>query len=376
MNLFKHITFVILIIIPINIFSQNLSVAEINSNSKIMSRAWIDVVSPDNSPFVGLFGNPALLTADKEIGITASHMDWIPEVMDKFNYRGLSSYFSVNDKISLGIGYKRFSMGEITFLDDAGVNARDYKMSEGEIKFAGAYKISPKISLGMAVNILYYRVDPDDNNTSFIQPSFDFGISFRDNFKYNQVNVNYGYAASVNSIGGDFKANPLFESRTNENISSFYLPTQLKVGGYVSPEFIIDEISKININLSYQVSKYLIPTSSIYERATYNKDISPFNGIIRSFSDSPDGFKGELNELNHSLSLGFDYVYNNDLKISVNLGRYFEHVDFGNRNFNSYGFEIGYKNLSFGVSKLSTIRSKMPLDEVTCYMLSYIYKLK
>ena len=68
------------------------------------------------------------------------------------------------------------------------------------------------------------------------------------------------------------------------------------------------------------LSKYLVPTEPIQEGTTpedeaaykekhdeYN-NMSPITGIFKSFGDSPNGFKGELEEI--MASIGLEYNYN------------------------------------------------------------------
>ena len=88
------------------------------------------------------------------------------------------------------------------------------------------------------------------------------------------------------------------------------------------------------------LSKYLVPTEPIQEGTTpedeaaykekhdeYN-NMSPITGIFKSFGDSPNGFKGELEEI--MASIGLEYNYNQ--QFFVRGGYYYENKYQGNRS--------------------------------------------
>ncbi len=61
--------------------------------------------------------------------------------------------------------------------------------------------------------------------------------------------------------------------------------------------------------------------------------MSPITGIFKSFGDSPNGFKGELEEI--MASIGLEYNYNQ--QFFVRGGYYYENKYQGNRQYFSVG---------------------------------------
>ena len=154
-----------------------------------------------------------------------------------------------------------------------------------------------------------------------------------------------------------------------------FLPTMLKVGtGLLYP---IDDYNQIGIYVD--LSKYLVPTEPIQEGTTpedeaaykekhdeYN-NMSPITGIFKSFGDSPNGFKGELEEI--MASIGLEYNYNQ--QFFVRGGYYYENKYQGNRQYFSVG--AGFRMSVFQLDAaylISTVQSN-PLDQTLRFSLSF-----
>ena len=154
-----------------------------------------------------------------------------------------------------------------------------------------------------------------------------------------------------------------------------FLPTMLKVGtGLLYP---IDDYNQIGIYVD--LSKYLVHTEPIQEGTTpedeaaykekhdeYN-NMSPITGIFKSFGDSPNGFKGELEEI--MASIGLEYNYNQ--QFFVRGGYYYENKYQGNRQYFSVG--AGFRMSVFQLDAaylISTVQSN-PLDQTLRFSLSF-----
>jgi hypothetical protein len=111
-----------------------------------------------------------------------------------------------------------------------------------------------------------------------------------------------------------------------------FIPTNLKIGSAF--DFIFDSSNKLSINL--ELNKLLVPSPSVPvlnsddQIIGYDQpDVSFLSGIFKSFGDAPGGFSEEINEIN--LSLGLEYDYNDSFALRV--GYFSEHEDKGGRKF-------------------------------------------
>ena len=137
----------------------------------------------------------------------------------------------------------------------------------------------------------------------------------------------------------------------------------------------IDDYNQIGIYVD--LSKYLVPVEprqdSGEDEADFNKrkedynNMSPITGIFKSFGDSPNGFKGELEEI--MASIGLEYNYNQ--QFFVRGGYYYENKYQGNRQYFSVG--AGFRMSVFQLDAaylISTVQSN-PLDQTLRFSLSF-----
>ena len=155
-----------------------------------------------------------------------------------------------------------------------------------------------------------------------------------------------------------------------------FIPTTLRLGtGLLYP---IDDYNRIGLYLD--LSKYLVPSLPYLqegytdeEKAEYDKkkedynNVSGISGIFKSFGDSPDGFKGELQEV--MVSIGAEYSYNE--QFFLRGGYFYENANKGNRQYFSVG--AGFRMSVFQLDAaylVSTVQSN-PLDQTLRFTLSF-----
>ena len=138
----------------------------------------------------------------------------------------------------------------------------------------------------------------------------------------------------------------------------------------------IDEFSKFTI--AADANKLLVPTypkqradesSEDYNTRVQKEyyDISSISGIFKSFSDAPNGFKEELEEI--QWSVGGEYTYND--KFSIRAGYHHESENKGNRKYFTVGagFKMNVFSLDAGYV-IATAKSN-PLDQTLRVSLTF-----
>ena len=90
--------------------------------------------------------------------------------------------------------------------------------------------------------------------------------------------------------------------------------------------------------------------------------------IIESFSDAPEGFKEELQEI--AWSLGFEYVFKNNF--SLRTGYFNENKYKGSRRYITFGTGFLINQMNFNVSYLfSTSNVRSPLENTLRFSLAF-----
>ena len=138
----------------------------------------------------------------------------------------------------------------------------------------------------------------------------------------------------------------------------------------------MDEFNKFSISID--ANKLLVPTypkrnadeaQTDYQERLQKEyyDISSIAGIFKSFTDAPNGFKEELQEI--QVSAGAEYVYND--KFSLRAGYHYQHPNKGNLKYFTIGagFKMNVFSLDAGYV-IATARSN-PLDQTLRFSLTF-----
>ena len=159
----------------------------------------------------------------------------------------------------------------------------------------------------------------------------------------------------------------------DEGTNNMFLPAKLALGtGLLYP---IDEYNRIGVYLD--LSKYMVPSvpqkkdGETDEEFTARKEdykaLSSISGMFKSFSDSPNGFKGELEEV--MVSVGAEYSYNE--QFFVRGGYFYESANVGNRKYFSVGAGFRMSVFQLDAAYLISTVPQNPLDQTLRFSLSF-----
>jgi hypothetical protein len=138
----------------------------------------------------------------------------------------------------------------------------------------------------------------------------------------------------------------------------------------------IEEFSKFTI--AADANKLLVPTypkqredessedyNTRVQRDYY--DVSSISGMFKSFSDAPNGFKEELEEI--QWSVGGEYTYND--KFSIRAGYHHESENKGNRKYFTVGAGFKMNVFSLDAGYLIATAKSNPLDQTLRVSLTF-----
>ncbi len=272
--------------------------------------------TPDAS---AAFWNAAKLAfVEEDFGASLSYTPWLGNITDDMFLGYLSVYKKLEKGQALAGSLQYFNNGEIDLRDSQGNSQGVY--TSKELALAGTYsrQLSPNLSMGLTLKWIYSNLAGNNvgsGASSSIKPANtaagDISLYYNKGFK-DEVSgreFSYGLGLMMSNFGG----------KITYGGDNYFIPTNLKLGGRVS--FSGDGRHKFNVLLD--VNKLMVPTPPHQEayqdsngntqyRVISGRDISGLGlmpGVFGSFSDAPDGFSEELNEV--VLSTGLEYWYNN-----------------------------------------------------------------
>ncbi len=348
-------------------------------------------LSPNSS---STMWNTAMLNfADAKSEIGVSYTPWLRQLTNDMHLSYLSGYARVGQRHVIGGALRYFSLGEITFTDNAGNYIREFKPNEFELTLAYAFKLSEKHSIGVNGKFAYSNltgglVTQGTETKAAVAGIADISYAYRtEDINWFKVNGVYSFGLVIANVGN--------KVAYSANARRDFLPTTLRIGNAYTAK--IDKYNSLTV--SVDVSKLLVPTPPVYatidgERTLISgksNDVGVIAGMVQSFYDAPgrvikddngdpidngDGtyqvkkgskFGEEMREI--MIGSGLEYWYNNIF--AVRAGYFYENVSKGGRQFFTMGVGFKYNIFSFDFSYLAALKRNNPLANTMRFTLRF-----
>ena len=314
--------------------------------------------------------NPAKYAFSKnEFGFSVSYSPWLRNLVNDINLAYLTGYWRITDMDAIAMSLRYFSLGDIQFMDENGVEISTQNPNEFAIDFTYSRKLIDQLSIAITPRFIYSNLTAGqfvggEETKAGLAGAADLSLFYEQDFDvkaFNNSTLRAGLC--ISNMGNKM-------SYSSGTLRRDFLPTNLKIGlGY---EMDFDGYNKLTVNGEF--NKLLVPTNPIYAvdsnnhiiyneagdpviAAGMNPDVSVPQGMIQSFYDAPGGFKEELQEI--MWSVGAEYSYR-DL-FFFRLGYFYESPNKGNRQFVSLGAGIKYSIFGIDVSYLIAVKQHHPL---------------
>lgn len=310
--------------------------------------------------------NPAKYAfSETKSGIGLAYTPYLRELVTDINLGQLTYFNRISDRDAFAASIRFFGLGGVELRQTAGQLPREVEPNEFAVDLSYSLRLSEEFSMAVTGRFINSDLRIESENTdASAAATFGADISafYRGEEKfYNNFNGRWRFGASISNIGPKLK----YDEAGDEN----YLPTNLRLGGGF--DFILDPSNRIGVYL--EVNKLLVPTPPRIIRDEDTNQITtesltalneyrngdPFEGIINSFSDAPDGFSEELKEV--IWSIGTEYWFEDSF--AFRLGYFNESQEKGFRKFVTLGFGFNFSSINIDASYLfSTTPVQNPLE--------------
>jgi hypothetical protein len=320
------------------------------------------------------FNQSKLVFAEKPIGVSVTYTPWLRALgLNDVYLAYLTGYVKLDDLQAIGGGIRYFSLGDINFTDDQGVPLGTGRPNEWDFNVAYSRKLSDKFSAAVGAKFIYSNLAAGQQVDGQIieagtAGAADISMTYKTDVEVNNRKSDLTLAAAISNIGSKI-------TYTNAaNKQKDFLPANLGIGGAWTLNF--DEYNSLTV--AADMNKLLVPTRCLGETlADCDEDgnnvpdwreASPISGIFSSFSDSPNGFDEELQEL--MFSVGLEYWY--DKQFAVRAGYFTESRNKGDRHFFTVGLGLKYNIFGLNFSYLvPTTNQRNPLDNTLRFSLLF-----
>ncbi len=332
-----------------------------NSKAAAMGEAGVATTPDANS----MFWNPSKLAfVEKNSGLSISYAPWLQNLVDDVNLTYISGFYKLNDKSTIGASLKYFSLGSITFRQDADDIGYHFNPNEYAFDVGYALKLSERLSGGLSFRFIYSDLLGNESasgteaSTAGTSLAADISAYYTSKtFDFQGKDARYTLGMNISNIGNKIA----YSTSGDED----FIPANLRIGSGL--EIDIDEFNSVNFALDF--NKLLVPTPPI------SSDVEdPFGetgvieGIFDSFGDAPAG-DSELKEIN--VSIGAEYWYNK--QFAFRAGFFYEDESKGNRQYLTFGAGLKMQVLSLDLSYLvpTTTDVHNPLKNTLRFSLNF-----
>jgi hypothetical protein len=331
-----------------------------------------DVGVATNPDANSLHWNPAKFSfVEDEVGFSVSYVPWLRALVPDINLSYLAGYKKLNDKETVAMELRYFTLGDITFTDVIGNNLGQYKPSEFAIASAYSRKLSDLFSLAISGRYIYSNLTGGQSaggiTTNAGQSiAADVAGYYRKTIRISEKDMDLAFGVNISNIGSKISY--------TETSTKDFIPINLRLGTALSTE--IDDYNKISF--AFDINKLLVPTppqynDSIEGQIDFGKDpnVSVVSGIFQSFGDAPGGFNEEFREIN--FSLGTEYWYAD--QFAIRAGYFNEHDTKGGRKFFTFGSGVKYNvfalDFSYLINASRSINGSNPLANTMRFTLIF-----
>ncbi len=298
------------------------------------------------------YWNPAkYIRMQSMAGASVNVTPWLRNIISDINLFTMFGYYKLNQRNAVSAGIRYFSLGDLVFYNDDGVEEGSYKPNEFSID--GAYTLALSDRLSGAISMRFIHSDlgfsyNDDGYSKGNAFAADVAFYYRRPIKLAGYKGDLMFGVNLSNIGTKITYD---NGTTNE-----YLPANFRLGGGLWVDF--DEYNRIGLALDF--NKLMVPTpnyrsdsdteSSLNRRQAYY-DKSVIGSIFRSFTDAPGGFKEEMKEVD--ICVGAEYTYKS--MFSARLGYHNNPPDKGNLKYMSAGVGVRYQMLDVNASYIFAV---------------------
>ena len=329
-----------------------------------------DVGAATDPDVVSQYWNPAKYPFTiSRAGVALNYTPWLRQLVSDMDLAYLAGYYRIGDYSAVSTSLRYFSLGEV--MTSSSLDAsNDMTINPYEMSLDVAYSLmlSEKFSIAAAVRWIYSDLTYDFTEDTSPGSAFaaDIACYYQNYLNLGARECQVGLGFNVSNIGSKI-------SFGGDEHSEF-IPTNMRLGASLMVP--VDEYNRFTI--AADANKLLVPTypkqkeeetSQEYQDRLEKEyfDVSSISGIFKSFSDAPNGFKEEMEEI--QWSVGAEYIYHD--QFAIRAGYHHESENKGNRKYFTVG--AGFKMSVFSLDAgyvIATAKSN-PLDQTLRFTLSF-----
>ena len=296
-------------------------------------------------------------------GVAINYTPWLSKLTSGIALMNAAGYIRLGDYQAISASLRYFSLGDVS-TSDANMTVRPYELG---VDVAYSRMLSERFAAAVALRYMYSDLSGhyDDNTTPGSAFAADISCYYNNYVMMGNRECLFAFGVNISNIGSKINYGEDY---------SYFIPTNLRIGlGYTIP---LNEFNRISFYAD--ANKLLVPsrplqgvdeTNEDYEERIRKEyyDMSSIKGIFKSFGDSPQGFKGEMQEIRWSV--GAEYTYND--KFTLRGGYQHESDAQGGRRYMTFGAGFRMNVLAIDAGYVVATSPSNPLDQTLRVSLAF-----
>lgn len=304
------------------------------------------------------FWNPAAMAfIEDKFGFGITYTPWLRALgIPDINHAYLPAYYNFGEQGGVaGVSLSYFSLGNIQFTDNQGIETGNYNANEFALSGHYGRLLTDQLAIGGGLRYIRSDLAGSQQGSIPIEPAQS---AAGDIFLFYKTDLGGGAQAPLGlNIGGGISNIGAKMTYNNQGSDRDFLPTTFRIGYALT--YPIDDYNKITFTNDF--SKLMVPSEG------GQSDEAVLSGMFSSFGDAEGGLSEEVQEV--MISLGAEYWYN-DL-FAVRAGYFHEDEDKGDRQYLTLGAGLQFKALIIDFAYLTSFEQNHPLQNTLRFSLGF-----
>jgi hypothetical protein len=316
-----------------------------DARSGAMADAGV-AISPDVN---ALSNNPSKLAfLENGYGFSFSYNPWLKSVISDINLGYLSGFYKLDERNTLGISMRYFSLGEIQLADANQQDLGFYHPNEFAVDATFARKFGHTLSIATTLRYINSAIGSGqiiagNEVSSGTAVAADFSVFFK------QETTFLGNAGTI--AAGLYISNIGTKLSYTDAVIPLLLPANLKIG--TATTFLFNKDSELSIAMDF--NKLLVPDSRNPDVDA--ADFSVPEGVFYALFASNGGVKEKIKEV--TVATGLEYRYKK--QFALRAGYAYGNPDKGNHSFITTGAGFQYKLIGIDLAYSMANQQHHPL---------------
>ena len=323
-----------------------------DSRSGAMGEAGV-AISPDVN---ANFWNPSKLAfLDAHDDVSVSYSPWLRNLVPDVSLAYVSYAHKLDDRNTFGASLRYFNLGSIEETDASQNSLGVYSPNEFSIDGSFARKFGNEFSLGLSLRYIHSSLfNGTFSGNQTVKPgnavAADVSLYYTKPMQEFGKEATFSFGTNISNIGSKMSY--------TDNGTKYFLPTNWRLG--IANTLNLDQYNQLTFALD--LNKLLVPTPPIRDadgNIIKGKDdnVSVPAGIFGSFTDAPNGFSEEMQEI--TISPGIEYWYNK--VFALRAGYYYQNPNKGGLHYFTLGTGLRYDIFAFDFSYIAASQQNSPL---------------